>query len=70
MEETTSEWLTEQVSILLNKREISEVKSLFRKKDLDGAKKYLNEPMRKMRLKKKGVIPDFLYHQLEMRLSK
>lgn len=41
----------------------------FKKNNLIGAKKYLNEPEMKKRLEDKGILPDYLYYNLELRFS-
>lgn len=53
---------------ILSETELSQVNSFFKKKDLKGARAYLNEPERKKRLMDNGVVADYLYYQLEFRL--
>jgi hypothetical protein len=54
---------------ILKPKEISEVMQFFKKNNLIGAKKYLNEPEMKKRLEDKGILPDYLYYNLELRFS-
>jgi hypothetical protein len=51
---------------LLTKKELSELKSFFKKKDLKAVRQYLNEPERKKQLEEKGVVSDYLYYFLEL----
>jgi hypothetical protein len=54
-----------QLDKLLNDLEIKAIANYFEKKDLKGAKKFLNAPERKIELEAKGISADYLYYQLE-----
>jgi hypothetical protein len=56
---------TIQLDKLLTDAEIKAIANYFEKKDLKGAKKFLNIPERKALLEFKGVSADYLYYQLE-----
>ena len=51
---------------ILTTKEISDVRAFFKKKDLKGARAYLNEPERKKRLEEKGVVADYVYYNFEL----
>jgi hypothetical protein len=54
-----------QLDKLLNDLEIQAIYNYLKKRDLKGAKKFLNAPERKIELEAKGISADYLYYQLE-----
>jgi len=56
---------TIQLDKLLTDAEIKAIANYFEKKDLKGAKKFLNVPERKALLESKGILADYLYYQLQ-----
>jgi len=59
-----------KIGHILKQKEISEIMLFFKKNNPIGAKNYLNEPEMKKRLEEKGILPDFLYYNLELIFSR
>lgn len=59
-----------KIGTILKQKEISEIMLFFKRENPVGAKNYLNEPEMKKRLEEKGILPDFLYYNLELMFSK
>ncbi|MBK7362719.1 MAG: hypothetical protein IPJ01_10525 [Micavibrio sp.] len=55
---------------ILNKKELSDIESFFKKNDMVGLKSYLNETELKNRLEEKGILADYLYYALQYQFSK
>lgn len=55
---------------ILNKKELLDIQSFFKKNEMVGLKSYLNEPERKKRLEEKGILADYLYYVLQYQFSK
>jgi hypothetical protein len=65
MEKENKKTTTIQLDKLLTDTEIKAIANYFEKKDLKGAKSFLNVPERKALLESKGISADYLYYQLE-----